>query len=181
MAFHLRRIDSADTRRADASGTKQGKKVARPGARRAKAVRLVVLRRGADEGGDDQGGVLCGGRRVRVERRRWGCGIFLASGGGGNVAPSVQRMNATLHYLTDQTGQKPPTFCRSPRVPSLACADGGFVFLHGDNRDGGDDNGGGDEGARTDGFVEEQPTEEDGDDGIHVSIRGYAGGRAVFH
>ena len=78
---------------------------------------------------------------MRVERRRWRCGIFLASGGGGNVAPSVQRMNATLHYLTDQTGQKPPTFCRSPRVPSLACADGGFVFLHGDNRDGGDNNG----------------------------------------
>jgi len=47
MAFHLGRIDSADTRRADASGTKQGKKVASAGARRAKAVRLVGLRRGA--------------------------------------------------------------------------------------------------------------------------------------
>ena len=56
MAFHLGRIDSADTRRADASGTKQGKKVASAGSRRAKAVRLVVSPRGADEGGDDQGG-----------------------------------------------------------------------------------------------------------------------------
>ena len=46
MAFHLGRIDSADTRRADASGTKRGKKVASAGARRAKVARLVVLRRG---------------------------------------------------------------------------------------------------------------------------------------
>ena len=46
MAFHLGRIESADTRRADASGTKRGKKVASAGARRAKVVRLVVLRRG---------------------------------------------------------------------------------------------------------------------------------------
>lgn len=75
---------------------------------------------------------------MRVEIRRWGCGIFLASGGGGNVAPSVQRMNATLHYLTDQTGQKPPTFCRSRRVSLLARAIGGFVFLHGDD-DGAED------------------------------------------
>ena len=95
MAFHLGRIDSADTRRADASGTKQGKKVASAGARRAKAARLVVSRRGAVVGGDDQGEVsaeagACGLKASAQKKRVRGDGAF----GGADFVVRIERGEA---------------------------------------------------------------------------------------
>ncbi|MFM1943607.1 MAG: hypothetical protein RI897_2589 [Verrucomicrobiota bacterium] len=67
-------------------------------------------------------------------------------------------------------------------MPGLIVCGDGFGFRAGplDDEHTGEDAEAGPEDADSDGFLEDEPAEEDGDDGVDVGVGGEAGGGGMF-